>query len=278
MGIEPAAERVYYPVSSGQRRLFILEQLEETGTSYNMPTVLIIEGQVDRERLETAFVALVQRHEILRTSLEMLEGEAVQRIHEEVEASLYYAQAQEEEAEELVKGFIRPFDLSCAPLVRGGIIQLEEAKFILLFDMHHIISDGVTTGILVREFMDLYEGKDLPQQRLQYKDYAVWQQGFNQSEAYQKQESYWLETFAGEIPVLNLPTDEVRPSSRQFEGGRISFTISKETIEGLKQVAAEQGATLYMALLAAYNVLLFKYTGQEDIVVGSPIAARPMAD
>ncbi|WP_157243987.1 condensation domain-containing protein, partial [Paenibacillus elgii] len=141
-------------------------------------------------------------------------------------------------------------------------IQLKEHEHLLLFDMHHIVSDGVSIGILVEEFNRLYEGKDLSPLRIQYKDYASWQQSQAHNQQMIKQEAYWLNVFDGELPVLDLPTDYVRPSVQSFAGDRIEFVVDPARSMGLRQLAAQTGSTLYMVLLAAYTGLLHKYTGQ----------------
>ncbi|KPV61276.1 bacitracin synthetase, partial [Paenibacillus sp. A3] len=271
-------ERPYYPVSSAQKRLYILSQLEGGEVGYNMPGVMTVEGALDRERLEEAFRQLIRRHETLRTGFETVNGEPVQRVHPEVAFAVDYAQTGEEEAEERIRSFVRAFDLAKPPLLRVGLIGLEKDRHLLLFDMHHIISDGVSMSILVEEFIRLYEGAELPPLRIQYKDYAAWQQAEAQSERMSKQEEYWLDVFRGELPVLGLPTDELRPAVRSFEGDRMEFSLGQHRSDALKQLAAQTGSTLYMVLLAAYTTLLHKYTGQEDVTVGSPIAGRRHAD
>ncbi|WP_036694188.1 condensation domain-containing protein, partial [Paenibacillus tyrfis] len=271
-------ESEYYAVSSAQKRLYILSQLGDGGISYNMPGIMTVEGSLDRERLEEAFRKLIQRHETLRTSFDVVNGEPQQKVHPEVAFEVEYNQASQEEAEEHIRRFIRPFDLAQAPLLRVGLIQLKENEHILLFDMHHIVSDGVSIGILVEEFNRLYEGKDLSPLRIQYKDYASWQQSQVHNQQMIKQEAYWLNAFDGELPVLDLPTDYVRPSVQSFAGDRIEFVVDHARSMGLRQLAAQTGSTLYMVLLAAYTALLHKYTGQEDVIVGTPIAGRPHAD
>ena len=270
--IRPVAERPYYPVSSAQKRMYVLRQLEGAGQSYNMPIVLQLEGTTDRQRVEQAMQSLIVRHESLRTSFAMNEGEAVQIVHPEVTFAVSTKLATEAETEQVVAAFVRPFDLSVAPLLRTELVELASERHLLLVDIHHIVSDGVSMGVLVEEFMKLYAGETLQELRIQYKDYAAWQQARAGSEALKQQEAYWLETFAGELPVLQLPTDYPRPAVQRFEGSEISFTLNAELTSGLKRLAEETGTTLYMVLLAAFNVLLFKYTGQEDIIVGSPIA------
>ena len=158
------------------------------------------------------------------------------------------------------------------------LVKTGEEKYLLLFDMHHIISDGISMGILVKDFASLYNGEELLRQRIQYKDFSIWQNDLFKTDILKKQEKYWRGTFAGEIPVLNLPVDYPRPSVQSFEGDHIYFGAGKELAEKLGGLAAGTGTTLYMVLLSAYNILLSKYTGQEDIIVGSPIAGRPHAD
>lgn len=178
----------------------------------------------------------------------------------------------------MVDRFVRAFDLERAPLLRVGVIQLEVDRHILMLDKHHIISDGVSMELLTQEFMRLYAGEELPSLKIQYKDYAVWQHSQVQSERMKRQEAYWLKAFAGELPVLELPTDYVRPAVQSFAGDLFEFTIDSTISAGLKQIATETGSTLYMVLLAAYKCLLHKYSGQEDIIVGTPIAGRAHAD
>ncbi|CAH1206498.1 D-alanine--D-alanyl carrier protein ligase [Paenibacillus plantiphilus] len=281
--IEPVEGRTYYPVSPAQRRMLILQQLEGAEVSYNMPAVLMMEGPLDRSRLETAFAHLVARHESLRTSFEWVDGEPVQRVHGEVPFTISWESCSEGEVASRVEAFIRPFDLESAPLLRVGLLHLSEERHVLLYDMHHIISDGVSMGVLEQEFAVLYRGDELIPLRIQYKDYTVWQNerlGDKRlgAEELAKQEDYWKDVFSGDIPVLSMPTDHARPVVRSFEGDHIGFTVEAELAERLRQMGADQGATLYMVLLAAYTALLSHYTGQEDIVVGTPVAGRPHAD
>ncbi|WP_044358176.1 condensation domain-containing protein, partial [Paenibacillus sp. E194] len=282
--IEPVEVRAYYQVSSAQKRLYILDQLEGAELSYNMPGIYAVEGPLDAERLEQAFCELVVRHESLRTSFEMVDGEPVQRVHEQVpfaverkhltqvNSRLFKAEIPqgagkplemersgemaEADLAEQVESFVRPFDLEQAPLLRVGLIEVEANRHLLLFDMHHIVSDGVSMGVLVQELTRLYEGDRLPELRIQYKDYAAWQQSLAQSETMQKQEAFWLETFAGDIPVLELPTDYARPALQSFAGDVVHAELDSDVTAGLRRIAADTGATMYMVLLAAYTALL----------------------
>ncbi|HEX3043744.1 MAG TPA: amino acid adenylation domain-containing protein [Bacillota bacterium] len=286
----------YYPLSSAQKRLYILSGLDGAGTNYNMPGATIIEGQLERATVETAFIKLVGRHESLRTSFELLNGEPVQRIYEAVDFQIEYAgedsnprvladdgvratgQSPVWDPSAIMRDFIRPFNLKQAPLLRVKLVKMAPDEHLLLYDMHHIISDGVSINILLQEFIGLYESQPLPPLRIQYKDYAVWQNERIRSGEIKMQETYWVQTFSGEIPVLNLPTDYPRPAVQSFEGDRIGFEIDADLSRRINQLAAESGATVFMIILAAFNILLFKYTGQEEIIIGSPIAGRPHTD
>jgi amino acid adenylation domain-containing protein/non-ribosomal peptide synthase protein (TIGR01720 family) len=267
-----------YPMSHAQKRLYILDQFDNAGIAYNIPAARIIEGRINRISFEKAFQELIRRHEALRTSFAIVDGEPVQRVHDEVDFNVIYFESTDEEAEALAKKFIKPFDLCQAPLLRIGLVKIREDRHLMLFDMHHIISDGTSMGLLVQEFIKLYDGKELPKLRIQYKDYSVWQNEVYAGDFIKNQENYWLETFKGKIPVFNMPLDYPRPAIQSFDGDRINFEIGKELTGNLNKIAKDCGATLYMILLAAFNALLFKYTGQEDIVVGSPIAGRPHVD
>ncbi|WP_051541154.1 non-ribosomal peptide synthetase [Caldalkalibacillus mannanilyticus] len=278
ISIPIAEEREFYPVSSAQKRLFILHQLEGAELSYNMPTIMKIEGALDRARLEKAFRQLMVRHETLRTGFEIVSGEPVQRIHSAVSFEIEYVEAREDETAEIFERFVRAFDLEKPPLLRVGVIEVGEEYQLLMLDMHHIISDGASTDLLVQDFVRFYEGEEVAPLRIQYKDYAVWQQSEEQSERLIKQEGYWLNAFSGELPVLEMPTDYARPSVRSFEGDTSKFVIDAELTEQIEKLTESHGATMYMTLLAAYNILLAKYSGQEDLVVGSPIAGRTHAD
>ncbi len=276
--IKKVAKQKYYPLSSSQKRLYILSLMEENSTAYNMPWITFLEGLPDIGRLETAFKALVQRHDSFKTSFGIEEGEPVQIINEDAELNIRYGEADEAEIEGLAQEFVRPFALNTAPLVRVKIIKLSEARHVLMFDMHHILSDGVSADILMKEMDVLYNGGVLPDPRIQYKDYVFWMEGMIKTEYFQKQKNFWTDTFSGEIPILNLPLDFKRPQLQNYDGSVMSFKLGKHMAEEIKTLASKTGTTLYMILLAAYNVLLWKYTGQEETVVGTPVAGRRHTD
>ncbi|WP_281277899.1 non-ribosomal peptide synthetase [Paenibacillus xylaniclasticus] len=277
VSISQVERRDYYPVSSEQKRLYLLDQMGNQGTAYNMPGVFLLEGKVEPERLESTLRSLVQRHEILRTSFHWVDGAPVQKISEEVNWSLQRVDGRGMELDEAAKTFIRPFDLSVGSLMRAALVQLEENRYALLFDMHHIISDGVSMSILVREFGELYQGNKLPELTIQYKDYACWQQEQAQTIRRMEQEAYWTKQFE-DVPILELPVDYARKPVQSYAGSRIAVLGDTVLLERLNALARETETTLFMVLLAAYKIMLSKYSGQEDLVVGTPIAGRTHAE
>ncbi|MCP5048441.1 MAG: amino acid adenylation domain-containing protein, partial [bacterium] len=278
-GIPPAEEREYYPMSSVQRRMYILQQSNLSNTGYNTPQVFDISGTLDLETLQRGFKGLVERHESFRTSFRLVNGETVQIISPTVDFELdVHHPETPERAEQLVDEFVRPFDLSTSPLIRVRLVKVEHRKYILMTDVHHIVIDGYSFPTMVHDFMMYYYHQPLPPPGIQYKDYSQWRNSGEQREALKKQETYWLKQFEGEIPVLNLPEDYPRPPIRSFEGRKTFFTVPLEATRGLKQIAVSRNATLFMALLSLFNILLAKLSNQEDIVVGTPIAGRTHAD
>ncbi|AZK48667.1 non-ribosomal peptide synthetase [Paenibacillus lentus] len=269
----------YYPVSFAQRRMYVVQQMTDTEmTSYNIPLLFEIKGELDVQQLQSSLEKLVQRHEVLRTSFHMKDGNLVQEIHSEVRTPLEIIHTTEQHLKAELEGFIRPFKLTEAPLFRVGLVETEMDRKIFVLDMHHIISDGVSTNVLLSELFLLYQNEELPFQRLQYKDYAVWQQAPEKQAQLQQQEQYWQNQFADNLPTLDLFTDYPRPSIQDFAGDQWTFQLDAELLRQIRTFCHDQGITLYMFLLATYQLLLSKYTGQKDIVVGSPIAGRPHAD
>ncbi|WP_396278969.1 lichenysin non-ribosomal peptide synthetase LicA [Bacillus paralicheniformis] len=275
--IEPAPESDDYPLSLAQQRIYIVSQLEDAGVGYNMPAAAMLEGTLDVQRLEAAFQKLIDRHEALRTSFTVVDGEPRQNIHQRVQFKIEKVKADGKPIEQMAKSFVRRFDLAKAPLMRAGLVRLADRRHVLLFDMHHLVSDGVSISIILNELAALYKGEELPEPNLHYKDYAFWQRTQAQK-GFQKEEAYWQSVFARELPVLQLITDEPRPSVQSFEGDRVSAVLPKDMKEKLAVLAEQNGATLYMVMLAAYNMLLAKYSGQEDVIVGTPAAGRRHSD
>lgn len=274
--VEPAEEKEYYSLSSAQKRMYILQQMDTASTGYNMPMVLGMEGDLDRDKLKDTFRTLIVRHESLRTSFQMINNTPVQIVHDTSDFLIeeLVQAVPTKPIKDVISSFIRPFDLALAPLIRVGLIESGENEYIFLVDMHHIISDGTSLGLMIKEFMDLYEGNRLPSLDIQYIDYAEWQRQEKVKMLLKQQETFWLNMFSGEIPILDLPYDFSRPSVQDFSGKVLRFELENETKLGLNTLALKEGATLFMVLLSVYNALLAKLSGQEDIVVGTPVAGR----
>jgi acyl transferase domain-containing protein/acyl carrier protein len=276
--IRPVEEKSFYKLSSAQKRLFIMQQMDTGSTGYNQPHVVLLEGDIETARLENALRKMVERHEILRTTFDMIADEPVQLVHGSalIECSVTWGEVEKEEADRIVKDFVKPFDLMQLPLFRLTFLKLSDRKnsYVLMLDIHHIISDGVSNNIFVKELADFYNGKEPGPLHLQYKDFAHWHNNLLDSGQMAKQEAYWLNVFEGEIPVLQLPTDYERPAMQSFEGEILSFYIDADETKALNAVARKEGATLFMVVLAVYSILLAKISGQKDIVIGTPSAGR----
>jgi amino acid adenylation domain-containing protein len=284
--IEPVEEKEYYPLSSAQKRLYVLYLMEKESVGYNLPAIMELEGDLDTRWMETVFKGLIERHESLRTSFEILNGELVQKVQKRHECRLFAIERPANPGGVPVNpdmglrhcrfyhSFIRPFDLSCAPLLRVGLIKIEEKHHLLILDMHHIISDGISMGILRREFMALYAALALPPLRLQYKDYSDWHNKEKDQNAVRIREKYWLEQFTGDIPRLHLPYDFPRSIVKSSAGSQEDFEITGRELEVLKKQALENEATLFMVLLAIFIVFLSRISREEEIVVGTPTAGR----
>uniref|UniRef100_UPI001374D320 non-ribosomal peptide synthetase n=1 Tax=Bacillus cereus TaxID=1396 RepID=UPI001374D320 len=275
--IQSVEERSYYVTSSAQKRIYTLSQYGNDNTTYNIPNVLNFQGELDVAKLEISLRTLINRHEVLRTSFVTKDGEILQKVHDEVPFNIEIIPKDIDNQYEKTD-FIRPFDLSEAPLMRVGLTELEQNRYVFMLDIHHIIADGVSIGIFMKELMELYYENELPALKLQYKDYAEWQQEFIQSEAIQMQKEYWTNRFKDGVPVVELPTDYMRPSVQSFEGDSVFFDIDVTLTKKLKQICQENGVTLYMALISIYQIWLSKYTGQEDVMVGTVTAGRHNTD
>ncbi|NIM16723.1 MAG: amino acid adenylation domain-containing protein [Candidatus Aminicenantes bacterium] len=278
IALEKVGEREHYPLSSAQKRLYIMQQMEPQSLGYNLPTFVVLEEKVEIEELKAVFRKLIDRHESLRTSFEISGEEPVQRINKGVDFEFEYYESEKQEAIEIAKRFIRPFDLSRAPLMRVGFIRLKEGRQVLMVDMHHIVTDGSSMEILVKEFMLLYKGIELPPLNIQYKDYAVWQNSESWREVIMSQEEYWMEEFKNDPPLMDISTDFPRPRGKSFEGNSLEFEIGKEETIKLRVLANRIDATLYIVMLSLFYIFLSKLSGEEDIVVGTPLEGRNHGD
>ncbi len=281
------------PLSFAQQRLWFLDKLEQNSSFYNLSsTVRICGATLDVSALEKSLREVTQRHEILRTTFTMIEGQPMQVISPESHFSLPLSDLsqlptaqRDAEAQRLAHDeALRPFDLSTGPLVRGHLLRLSPEEHILLLSLHHIVSDGWSMGVFVGEMAALYEAyaagaeSALKELNIQYGDYAVWQREWLQGEVLDQQLAYWRKQLAGVPPVLELPTDHPRPAVKTFNGAAMSLNLPRSLSEELKALSRREGVTLFMSLLAAFQVLLQRYSGQEDITVGTPVAHRTRAE
>jgi amino acid adenylation domain-containing protein/thioester reductase-like protein len=279
------------PLSFAQQRLWFLDQLEPGSFAYNIPAAVRLEGRLDLDVLERTLNEIIQRHEALRTTFSTGDGSPVQVIAPTFIMKLSVidlrgidAQKREAEAVRLATSEgSRAFDLTGGPLLRASFVQMGEDDYVLLINMHHIISDGWSIGIFVREVVAIYEafaqGKPLalPELPIQYADFAVWQQSWLTGDVLKEQLNYWKGQLKN-LPTLELITDRPRPPIQTYSGSKYNFTLSMELTRSLNSICHESEATLFMTLLAAFQILLCRYSDQEDIAVGSPIANRNRAE
>ncbi|RYZ33734.1 MAG: non-ribosomal peptide synthetase, partial [Myxococcaceae bacterium] len=276
------------PLSFAQQRLWLLDQLQPGGASYNLPMAVRLTGTVGVEALHRTFNELMRRHESLRTTFQVHDGQPFQVVApaQEVAWSLMAldgvpeSQRETELRSRVSAEALRPFDLSQGPLFRVTLVRLSATEHVLVLVMHHIVSDGWSMDVLVREVGALYGAyaagrvSPLPELAVQYADYAAWQRGWLKDEVLEAQLSWWREQLEGAPHALELPTDRPRPAVQRFHGASASLLLPRQLNETLKTLAREEGATSFMVLLAAWQVLLARYSGQDDISVGTPIAGR----
>ena len=286
--IKRVAREGSLPLSFAQQRLWFISQFEPDSSVYAIASALRLTGDLNVAALEQCLNEIVRRHESFRTIFSVTDGEPAQIVQPQLNLRLNIADlqqlpahARERHAEQLaIQEAQRPFNLAEGPLLRATLLQLDAQDWVILFTMHHIISDGWSAGVLIREVAALYEvfstGKPSPfaELKLQYVDFAVWQRQWLQGSVLEEQLSYWRDQLRGAPPLLELPGDRPRPRQRNFEGDSHSFVLPKNVSEAIKILSRRQGVTTFMLLLAAFKTLLHRYTGQEDIVVGSAIANR----
>ncbi|WP_374175236.1 amino acid adenylation domain-containing protein [Flavobacterium tructae] len=282
-----------YPASAGQRRLWFLSEITGNTALYNMPSRQALKGTYDVAHFSKAIEAVLDRHEALRTTFKTnKEGEVRQVIktREELNFTVDYIDYRSDcNREEKVAAYIKedsyaPFDLKNGPLVRASILQLSDVEYVFYYNIHHIICDGWSIDVLAKDVFALYEhyseGKqnELTSLKIQYRDYAAWQQNQLQQEQNNSHKDYWLKSLAGELPTLDLPYQKARPSIKTYTGNNLKTYISSDLTSRLKKYGQNQGGSLFIGLLAVWNVLFHKYTTEEDVIIGTPVAGRDHAD
>ena len=285
---EKAAQAKSVPLSFAQQRLWFLDKLEPNSATYNVPTVLKLEGEIDRDALQRSLDAILARHEALRTTFPAQDGAPSERVEKPRQVELAFIDlsrlddaTREKEAERLmIEEARRPFDLAEDLMVRGTLIHTGSEEHLLVLVAHHIASDEWSLRVLFREWGELYsafrQGRapNLPDLSIQYSDFAQWQREWVQSAEFKRQMEYWGGKLKAPLPVLQLPTDHTRPSTQTYKGALFTSEIPSELAARVREFGERENASLFMTLLAVFKVVIFRYTRQEDIIVGSPIAGR----
>jgi amino acid adenylation domain-containing protein/non-ribosomal peptide synthase protein (TIGR01720 family) len=282
--ISPVARTEALPLSFAQQRMWFLYQMDKQNSAYNEALTIRLTGRLNIDILEQTINAIIQRHESLRTTFPMVEGKPIQKIAPSLKIKLLVVNLKDIPQGQIDKLIIeelqKPFDLTQAPLLRCTLFDLGYENYILVNVFHHIIIDGWSKGILFKELSEFYQAflsnssVYLPELTIQYADFAVWQRQWLQGEILENQLNYWKKQLTAAPLLLELPTDKPRPANPNFRGHSISFQINSELTEKLKLLSQKSGATLFMTLLAALNTLLFRYSGQDDILIGTPTANR----
>ena len=290
--IPQRAPRTSPQLSLAQERLWFLDQLMPGSAVFNVPIAVRLSSAIDFNALQESVKEIVRRHEVFRTTFITVDGRPALLLSADAEAKLHIVDltslsAAEREAESYRltnDEALRPFDLARGPLIRTTLLKLSEQDSIFLLTMHHIVSDGWSIVLFFKELSALYQaflnGKASPlgELRVQYTDYALWQREWLCGDLLEQQLSYWRNQLGGELPVLELPADRPRPAVQTYPGGRVTLTLPPELTQAVSALSQRENATLFMTLLAAFKVLLHRYTGEQDIIVGSPIANRPRAE
>lgn len=293
--LQPSTHHGVAPLSFAQQRLWFLEQFEP-GVPYHIPAAVHLDGPLDSAALEHSLNAVIQRHQVLRTTFALRDGQPVQVLAPTLELPLPVLDLQSMPlAERMVMARQQaiaearvPFDLRCGPLLRARLLQLDSAEHILLLILHHIIADGWSMGVLIRDLGRLYaaysqpqsalQALDLPALPVQYADYAIWQRQWLKGTVLARQLDYWQRQLAHAPPLLRLPTDRQRPAVQTYAGASCAFMISRDLTAALNTISRDAGATLFMTLLAAFKTLLHRYTGEHDLVVGANVANRTQSE
>lgn len=272
--VEAAERRDYYPLTPSQVEIYLQQVMEPESTAYNLPLIGLLEGPLDVEKMQMVFQRIVERHEGFRTSFHLLDEVPVQEVHPHVAFHLQTFLADEQSANQVIASFLKAFSLDTPPLLRVGIVSLAPERHILVVDIHHIVFDGISMALLVDEFLFLYDGNDAPPPQIQFKDYAVWLNEPEQRQRLLEQRDFWLEQLDPQMTPMPMPYDFPPPQSPTFSGNNIQFSVDAQLTEAIKSCAKDNEATLFMILLAVFNVLLSKMCRTEDVMVGIPIHGR----
>ncbi|PHM68031.1 type I polyketide synthase [Xenorhabdus sp. KJ12.1] len=277
--ILPAEAQETYPLSSGQRRLYLQQIMDKNSVAYNETAAFNIVGKLDRDKFNKTLQLLFKRQDSLRASFILYDGEPRQKYHDDIEINVEYlkldsSNMSDDEVKIKVNSLIKPFKLDEPPLIRVTLIEVREGHYIFFLDLHHIISDGLSQDIFVRDFLELYQDKELKPLEIQYKDYTVWQQRMVNDSRILKQKAFWLSTLKN-VPELKLPIDYARTNEVGNIGGRIDFVIDKALSDQLDELAECENITKFMLFISSYALLMKDISGQDEFAVGTPILGRP---
>lgn len=267
-------EKEYYHLSSSQKRIYYASAVDENSTLYNISGGIILENIPNIEKLEKSINKLIERHSILRTKYEIIDGEVMQKIEEFRPYKLEVKKIYTDKIKEVFEDFIKPFKLISSQLVRFELLELKDERAFFMMDIHHSICDGTSLNILMNELCKIYNGEELKKERIEYKDFSEWEDKQIKLGKLKKSENYWMKQFEDELPTLNLPTTFKRQSKNSFIGTNEKMSIDSNIVNKINEIAIELNCTPYMICLAAYYILLLKYTDQKDIIVGTPITGR----
>ncbi|MEM6803978.1 MAG: amino acid adenylation domain-containing protein, partial [Bacteroidota bacterium] len=276
--IPKASPKDYYPLTPAQRQMYFIYELDKDSIAYNIPGIYVIKGNLDQDKIGSALHALTYRHEGLRSSFKLIDGEPRQIINEKGVLDIELFDKDEREIEAIIHDFVRPFTLDKAPLARVGLIPISPEEHILMLDMHHIIFDGKSESIFIRELAELYQGKQLPGLTIQYRDYIDWTNSTSQIVEQDKLKKFWNQQFSELSSPLELPSDFSRPIVSTRKGNHIGFELDENLTNQLKDICTEEGISMYMLLLAIFNIFLSKLTQKEDITIGTVISGRNHVD
>lgn len=278
--LKKAENKQYYMLSSPQKRMFAIWQKDKQSTVYNMPSAFLVEGSIDVVLLEKVINEIIKRHSALHTIFPVIDGKVYQKLLPQLKVQVQYFDKEysQQTAEELVKDMIQPFDLENGPLVRVSVTGIKKDRQILFIDVHHIISDGVTTGIIVNELAKLFNGEQLEEVKYHYVDYSEYQNSAESIEKIKKQQQFWINQFSGQLPILSLPQDYKRKPERTYGGGKIVYLIENDISTEIKKYINVNKSTSYIFFSACISMLLMKFSGQDEFIIGSPFTGRTNSD
>ncbi len=272
--ISKADEKETYHLTAAQERIYYNYELDKNSTAFNLPMSWLIKGDFDKQKLQNAFLALIDRHESLRTEFKFVNRKLQQVVKPSVSFTIEEIDTTPETANQKILDFIRPFDLANAPLIRCGLLTVDKNKTIMVVDIHHIVCDGISQNNVFADLLQLYKEEELAPLSLQYKDYAEWEKEFKMTDDYISHREFWLKTFEGELPKLTFPTTIADTSQITNKGGNTSFTIDKNILKKITDNLKTKEITTFSALYSLFHLYLYQFTAEEDIVIGINTSGR----